>query len=390
MAKNKKRPDGLIQRRVYIGRDNEGKQLYKSVYGRTQKEADDKTLEVKAAMRKGFDLSAERDTFSAWSDRWLSVKSAEISAGRLVVYQSHLKHLSRYLEHLPIIKIRTPDVQEVISDLSKSNPNTGKPMARATLTELKGTAIQIFQFAIDSRIMDYNPAVAVKLPKGQVKTQRRALTEQEQGWICDMPHRAQRAAMIMLYAGLRRGEVIPLMWSDIDLKAATINVNKTVEIVDGQFIQKNTAKSKAGIRIVDIPRRLVDYLREEKRDSLYACTSAAEMMHTPSSWDRLWESYLFNLNYKYGDFTNRPKSKFDPAGVPFVIPKITPHMLRHTFATMLYLAGVDILTAKDQLGHADVKTTLNIYTHLDSIHKRKSMSKLDDYLSSEREEGYGN
>ena len=99
----------------------------------------------------------------------------------------------------------------------------------------------------------------------------------------------------------------------------------------------------------------------------------------------MWDSYIFELNIQHGDFTpfqNKPKSKYDPKGVPFVIDKITPHYLRHTFATMLYFAGVDVLTAKDQLGHADAATTLGIYTHLDKIHKRKSMSKLDDFIES--------
>ena len=92
-----------------------------------------------------------------------------------------------------------------------------------------------------------------------------------------------------------------------------------------------------------------------------------------------------DLNLKYGEFDfleKTPKSKFDPSGIPFVIPKITPHQLRHTFATLLYLSGVDILNAKEQMGHADIKTTLEIYTHLDSEHKRKSMDKLDEYLNA--------
>jgi len=99
----------------------------------------------------------------------------------------------------------------------------------------------------------------------------------------------------------------------------------------------------------------------------------------------MWESYLADLNIKYGDFSpfeKRPTSKFDPKGVPFVIPRITPHWLRHTFATMLYFAGVDVLTAKEQLGHADIQTTLRIYTHLDQQRKEKSMNKLNDYLKS--------
>lgn len=104
------------------------------------------------------------------------------------------------------------------------------------------------------------------------------------------------------------------------------------------------------------------------------------------AWKRLWESYIKDLNIKYGDFNDsiqgKPKSKCQPGGVPIVIPHFTAHWLRHTFATMLYFAGIDILTAKEQLGHSDIKTTLEIYTHLDSQYKRKSMEKLDIYLSS--------
>lgn len=104
------------------------------------------------------------------------------------------------------------------------------------------------------------------------------------------------------------------------------------------------------------------------------------------AWASMWRSYISDLNLKYGDFSDmekRPKSKFIPGGVPMRIPNITAHWLRHTFATMLYMAGVDVLTAKEQLGHADVETTLQIYTHLDSTYKRRSMDKLDAYLSEE-------
>lgn len=108
------------------------------------------------------------------------------------------------------------------------------------------------------------------------------------------------------------------------------------------------------------------------------------------------------LNIKYGDFSNvvrwsngkkmevhtlEGKDKYNPNGVPMVIDGFTAHDLRHTFATMLYFSGVDILTAKEQLGHSDVKTTMNIYTHLDKKYKRRSMDKLDAYLNFEIMEG---
>lgn len=64
------------------------------------------------------------------------------------------------------------------------------------------------------------------------------------------------------------------------------------------------------------------------------------------------------------------------------IQEITAHYLRHTYATLLYLSGVDVLTAAKLLGHSNVKTTIAIYTHLDDLMLSKSVDKLDSYLSS--------
>ena len=69
-----------------------------------------------------------------------------------------------------------------------------------------------------------------------------------------------------------------------------------------------------------------------------------------------------------------------------LIPRFTAHWLRHTFITLMYMAGVDILTAKEQAGHEDIETTMGIYTHLDEQFKKKNVSKLDEYLSSRKTE----
>ena len=58
----------------------------------------------------------------------------------------------------------------------------------------------------------------------------------------------------------------------------------------------------------------------------------------------------------------------------------TAHQLRHTYATMLYDAGVDVLTAKELLGHTDIKTTLDIYTHLSKERRLKSVTTFDDFV----------
>ena len=108
---------------------------------------------------------------------------------------------------------------------------------------------------------------------------------------------------------------------------------------------------------------------------------------TPSAWTKLWKSYMRELNRKYGTRTLADQERLQsgkpgPKALDMTIPPITLHWLRHTFCTLLYLSGVDVVQACAQMGHADVSTTLRIYTHLDSIHKRKSVSKLDAYLEA--------
>ena len=100
------------------------------------------------------------------------------------------------------------------------------------------------------------------------------------------------------------------------------------------------------------------------------------------------------LNKKYADLgkakklvqeqeEQRKKKKPGPKKLPMLIPTFTPHQLRHTYITMLYLAGVDVLAAKEQAGHADIATTLGIYTHLDKQHKLRNLDKLNQFISDD-------
>jgi len=384
--KNKIRDDGRYAVQVYLGLDENGKRRYKTVYGRTQAEAELKAQDMKVAMRKGLDINADRDTFGDWAKRWLKIKTPEVSHGQIAAYIPRIDYINNFIHDAHITKLKAVDLQDIINSLAENNPNTGQPASKQVLKLTKSTISQIFSLAIENRVLDYNPAIAIKLPKNATVHKRRALTEEEQQWIRTTDHRAKRAAMIMMYAGLRRGELIPLTWNDINLKDKTINVYKSVERISNPFILKDGVKTDAGVRTVDIPDILVEFLKTENRGEILVCEKVSGGMHTDSSWKRMWDSYLTELNITHGNFSpfhKQPKSKFSH-NKPFVIENITPHMLRHTFATLLYFAGVDILTAKEQLGHSDIKMTMQIYTHLDKIHKRKSMSRLDDYLNEQK------
>ncbi|HCA28865.1 MAG TPA: site-specific integrase [Ruminococcaceae bacterium] len=390
--RNAKRKDGRIPVQVYLGRVD-GKRKYKTVYGQTQKEANEKARQVKIEIDHGVDVTAEQDTFSMWADSFLKKKKAsEVSESQYRNYKGTVKYLKEQIGSMHIKDIRVQVLQDIINSLVEYNPHTAQPTSKRTLKFVLSTARQIIQLAVKNRVITYNTANDVDIPTNAPQEHRRALTEKEQQWIIDTPHRAQRAAMIMMYAGLRRGELIPLTWNDIDLKKKTIRINKAVAIKDGKLQVKPFTKSEAGMRTIDVPQRLVDFLTKERKQAFggsavnpLVCPAVNGGLMTDTAWRRMWSSYLTELNFKYGNRMDKngkvAKSKYDSNGIVMTIPHFTAHWLRHTFATLLYMAGVDVLTAKEQLGHADIKTTLQIYTHLDKQFKRKSMSKLDDYLS---------
>ena len=373
-----KRADGRLQTKMYVGTEY-GKPIYKYIYARTYKELETKYNEVKARQNKGLDIMSDKDTFGYWSQIWLRSKKAEVSDKWYNVLKTDINKLDKLFGE-PVTKMRQYMLKDILNELADNG------YSQKTLKTVKDIASGIMQMAADERVVDYNVFASIKIPKTQKQStvsvnselayfDRRALSNAEQQWVLNTPHRAQTAAMIMMYAGLRRGELIPLLWSDIDLDVGTISVNKSVECVNGKLCIKTGGKTKAATRTVYIPKILIDYLRQQERKSLLVCTNTRGQMFSDSSWARMWESYLITLDKQYGV----PKDKHTIKTLS--IPRITPHWLRHTFISLMYLAGVDVLTAKEQAGHSDISTTLAIYTHLDEQYKHKNISKMDEYIS---------
>lgn len=373
-----KRADGRLQTKMYVGTEY-GKPIYKYIYARTYKELESKYNEVKARQNKGLDIMSDKDTFGYWSQIWLRSKKAEVSDKWYNVLKTDINKLDKLFGE-PVTKMRQYMLKDILNELADNG------YSQKTLKTVKDIASGVMQMAADERVVDYNVFASIKIPKTQKQStvsvnselahfDRRALSNAEQQWVLNTPHRAQTAAMIMMYAGLRRGELIPLLWSDIDLDVGTISVNKSVERVNNKLAVKSGGKTKSASRTVYIPKILADYLRTQEHNSLFVCTNTRGKMLSESAWARMWESYLITLDKQYGV----PKDKHTIKTLS--IPRITPHWLRHTFISLMYLAGVDVLTAKEQAGHSDISTTLAIYTHLDEQYKHKNISKMDEYIS---------
>ena len=377
MAKktNTRQADGTIRVRVYIGlKDN--KKVYKNVYGRTQKEADRKAEELKVSLRKGIDVSASGDSFKVWAEHWLMSKKYEVSADRNSSLRARAGVWIDELGPLPINQIKLFQIQTVLFSIAAKNPHTGEPMSKKTVRGYMQVIKAIFDFAMENRIIEYNPALNLKLPQTAAEPEkRRALTQEERNRVMEFDHRAKPSAMLMMLSGLRRGEATALQWNDIDFRHNRISVTKSYNFKTKEFKAPKNGKA----RVVDVPQMLIDYLNTLPRISPFVLTNAKGQMMTDDSWKRVYQSYMTDLNVEYG-FGGKVNKHSNNIKIPMVIDTFTPHELRHTFCTIMFEAGIDAMTAKEQMGHSDIQTTLSIYTHLSAQHKENQVNKLDSFL----------
>ena len=281
MGRVKKRADGRYCVQIYLGRDEAGKKQYKSIYAKSVAELKEKETAVRLQLGRGLDVLSQRDSFAQWADDFLRLKNAaQITDRQKENYRHTVDVWKSELHGYEIGQVRADDVERVLVGLQEAG------FAARTVSFYRSTIRQILQRAV-GRVIPSNPVDLVKLTEpGQKAEQRRALTDEEQQWIWDTPHRGQATAIIMMLSGLRRGELAALTWNDVDLKGRTITVSKTMEYPPNQPPKlRPLTKSAAGMRTVDIPQRLADYMAAMPHDNALVIHTTQGKVMTATAWE---------------------------------------------------------------------------------------------------------
>jgi len=240
-----------------------------------------------------------------------------------------------------------------------------------------------------------NPAADVPLPSGMKKAARREAPE-------DAAVAKIRAAagdywglfpLFLMSTGFRRGEALAVQWRDVDFKGKQITCSKQISYAGGVARVAET-KTDAGVRVVPLLPDLLSILKDEKpenakSDDYIFHGEAAEKFLTESTYRRRWMHYC----KEHGFVTDEPEQRTSKQGKKYTVhhykPTLTAHVLRHGYATMLFEAGVDEYTAQQLLGHANVETTMAIYTHLRQKKKSESIKKLEEHVTNEMQKRTG-
>ncbi len=371
-ANRKRRADGNYQRSITVGRRPDGKPVRKTLYAKTLKELDELAAEFERKLKHGTLSSNDKMSFGELAELWLKDYKPTIGVNTRKMYRSLLdNHLLPELSMIKLRDLKPHSLQAIINHLAENETS------ESTLKKIKLTACQVLDVAMKNDIIFRNVFTNVEIPPIEAE-ERRPLTQEEINLITSTynGHKFGIPALIALYTGVRRGELLSLTWGDVDLKNKLLTVNKAAYF-DGNRAYIKKPKTKSGTRLIPIPDFLIPILRGRRAASLMVCPSASGEMMTQSAFKSAWHSYLHYLNIVSGGkdaSRSRPKLQ--------VIDEITLHMLRHTYCSMLHTAGIDAKTAQKFMGHADLSTTLKIYTHLSEQKEQQAIGALNEHLAS--------
>lgn len=379
--KKNQREDKRFCVRLDIGKDADGKRIRKSFYSTVSLEDAEKKRNEWIKLNPPETLPSDRGiTLSAWSERWLKAYKSGLAPNTFECYRRSAAALCRYDGYgsMPITDIRHSHIQAYLTSLA------GK--SKSYIHSAKVTIRQLFSSAVSDGLIAKLPYDSLYAPKGTYSGHR-VLLDWEKKAIeatCLM-HRAGLWAIIMQYAGLRRGEMAALMWEDIDLANRTITVRRSADLNHGAVIK--STKSDAGERTLPILKPLYNVLCALPSRSGFVCLSSKGQPLTKDSYRKGWESYMLVLERAtngiepYNDTTGWRRDLVCTAP-GYKVASINAHDLRYTFASYLYDNDVDIKTAQYLLGHSSVDMTLKIYTKLSEEKKAKSINKLIEFFDT--------
>jgi len=369
MPKNK---DDYFRSTFVVGKKPDGKPERIIVRGKTKRQLDEKLSEVKRLYARG--LESGDITVFEWAERWLKVYKANATPTQKIHYTVKMNNdILPVIGSMRIRDVRTSHLQELL--------NTYAGKKAGTVVKIRMALKQLFFDAETEGIIERNPAARLELPD-LTESLRRPLTDIERAVVFEVAktHKIGVYILTMLFCGLRRGECATLIVGDIDIEHKRIVVNKSMSFRKNIGVEKST-KTKAGIRVVPIPDMLLPFLVKQCSDKsgdtiLFSKSNGERATNETCRW--WWNSFLRQCHIKVGAKLYRNKILIETS--PFD-DNITPHYLRHTYATDLYAAGVDEKAQKSFLGHASNEIT-DIYRKMNEAAFIRALGKMNEYYSS--------
>ena len=354
-----KRKDGRWQEQVKLP----GMSKPKYFYGKTQKEVRRKIAEWNRSEEEAKERAV---LFETVADEWETWHTDRVGYGTAQNVRPALEEAKTWFSGRNINDIYADEITEFLEDVA------GHGYSKRTVQARKSVLNMIYRYAIGHRITKNNPTQAAELPTGLSSAKREPPTPEQLGRIRKGFHKPFGLfPMMQLYTGMRRGELLALEWKDVDRERNIIKVNKAIEFINSTPRLKST-KTDAGEREIILLDELKGML-PDSREGLVFPGKDGGYMHGYEYRYR-WASWCASvgLAVEREDSNKRGADKYEVL--------VTSHQLRHYYASLLYEAGIGVKDAQTLLGHSNVQTTLNVYTHISKRQKDTTADRLNKFL----------
>ncbi|MGG5333843.1 tyrosine-type recombinase/integrase [Enterococcus sp. AZ163] len=339
---------------------------------RTQKEAKLALAKLQLEIEDvGFtkqDFSTYKDVYELWFAQYVNT-----------VKPTSSERVERYFDHqilpafgsMKIRKITPAHCQKVVNKWHEDY---------AHLSHLKSYTSKVFRFAINHDLLSDDPMDRIIMPKKQ----RTVKSKEEQNFLDkkqlnefltlikeNEPLQVYAMFHVLAYTGLRKSELLALSWGDLDFKTDSLSINKSVaNLSKKRYI--STTKTTSSERILALDKGTINLLKKWKLEQKKFLFSRGipvglddqQLIFSSEKNDILYHYYLSRKLNKYPEFA------------------ITPHGFRHTHASLLFESGATLKQVQERLGHSDISTTLNIYTHVTKEAEKDVAVNFQKYLES--------
>ena len=350
------------------GYDSTGKQMrksttYKPARGMTEKQVE-KELGRQAVLfeelvKNGAYLKSNMK-FCDLADLWFN-EHAEKQLARKTVheYRKQWKRIAPALGHFRLERLKPIHFQKFYNTLQEDgmNKKTGGKLSPSTIRRYHALMSSMFSMAILWGILSVNP-LRVKPPK-LVQKEAVYLDETQAAALLDalesepLPYKAM--IYILLYTGVRKGELLGLEWKDIDFDKSLIHIMRASQYIPEQGIITKEPKNKTSQRVIKVPDFIFDMLRLLRHEQLVERMAMGDKWQDRDRLFTMWDGSPIHPDTLPRWFANFLKAND--------LPYINIHGLRHTCASLMIASHVDIRTVANRLGHAMPSTTTNIYAH---------------------------
>ncbi|EME7171608.1 site-specific integrase [Enterococcus faecium] len=362
--------------KTYLGIDPlTGKKRYTTKRGfKTQKEAKIALarLEVLATDKK---LVKENNyTFTQVKDMWIEqYKPTVRESTYLRVKFLFDKNISTFFGNKKIQSYNIAYCQEAINKWKEQY---------STYKALKCYTSAVFDYAKKMNLIKENPMKEVTFSKGERKQKKNKLKYFEKEELQDFLECCQKDNFpityplfrVLAFTGIRKGEALALTWDDVDFFNKTLEINKTItRNSDNKFIS-TPPKTNTSIRKISLDDETLNILKTWKTQQKRYLLAYGQHIKTKN------QIIFSSKNNNYMDIT-RPNIILSRICKKYNFNDITIHGFRHTHCSLLFEAGLSIKEVQERLGHSDIHTTMNIYTHVTKKQKERAADKFAAYLN---------